>query len=78
MEIQLAPDFCCGGGHCGPLPGYFYDCPHCEAEANCRTGAELQVGEKLTCFNCRGQIEAKERISQFTYKFELGPKPEPV
>ena len=72
MQIELSPDYCCGGGHCGPLPGYYFDCPHCELESSCRTGYELQVGGKLTCFTCKGTITATERISEFVFTFDLG------
>ena len=70
MKIELTPDFCCGGGHCGPLPGYFFVCPDCEQDTNCRTGYELQLGEKLTCFFCKAEFEAKEKFNDYSFEFE--------
>ena len=71
MEITLTPDYCCGGGHCGPMPGYFYECPHCENETQARTGFELQEGDALTCCLCKEKITAIEKKSNFTFIFNL-------
>ena len=71
MEIQLTPDYCCGGGHCGPMPGYFYTCPHCGEETQARTGDELREGDILKCVLCKQEILASKRISPFKFEFSL-------
>jgi len=69
FPLILEPDFCCGGGHCGPLPGYIYVCPGCGQETGCRTGDYLEVGETLTCYLCQRQIRATEQMDEFEYRF---------
>ena len=69
FPLLLEPDFCCGGGHCGPLPGYLYVCPGCGQETGCRTGDYLEIGETLTCYLCQRQIRATEQIDEFEYRF---------
>ena len=71
FTLTLEPDDCCGGGHCGILPGYFYVCPHCGKDTGCRTGDYLNVDESLTCFLCQKKIKALEKVSDFEYKFVL-------
>ena len=71
MEILLTPDYCCGGGHCGPMPGYFYQCPHCNEETQARTGFELEVGEKLKCSLCKGSVTATQKLSNFKFEFSI-------
>ena len=71
MEITLTPDYCCGGGHCGPMPGYFYKCPHCGEETQARTGFELEAGEKLKCSLCKESITATNQLSKFKFEFAL-------
>lgn len=71
--ITLSPDYCCGGGHCGPLPGYFFQCPHCNVDTQCRTGYALQVEEHLSCTFCKGKIKAKKQLSEFQFEFEFDP-----
>ena len=71
LELKLTPDYCCGGGHCGPMPGYRYKCPHCDKSANCRTYYPLKVGDSLKCNICNGKIEAKNKIEEFKFEFEL-------
>ena len=71
MEISLSPDFCCGGGHCGPMPGYFYTCPHCEQETQARTGDELREGESLKCTLCKEEIFATKKLTAFKFEFQL-------
>ncbi|HUI61449.1 MAG TPA: hypothetical protein VLX90_14570 [Steroidobacteraceae bacterium] len=51
--LHLEPDYCCGGGHCGPLPGYTFVCPSCGKPSSCRTGEPLREGQALICFLCR-------------------------
>ncbi|MCH2207181.1 MAG: hypothetical protein MK132_15100 [Lentisphaerales bacterium] len=73
VTINLSPDYCCGGGHCGPLPGYFYVCPHCNMDTQCRTGYALQVGEHLSCTFCKGKVKATKQLSEFKFEFEYDP-----
>ena len=68
--ITLTPDYCCGGGHCGPLPGYFYQCPHCNMDSQCRTGYPLSLDEHLKCSFCKGPIKAIKQNSEFQFEFE--------
>lgn len=57
MQINMTEDHCCGGGHCGPLPGYNFKCPLCNEESGCRTGTPLQVGESFKCMSCDKKFE---------------------
>jgi len=71
VVLKLEPDYCCGGGHCGPLPGYFYDCPLCEKDTNCKTYYPLKEGGMLKCNFCNGEIKATKKLSEFEYEFEM-------
>ena len=71
LKIQLSPDYCCGGGHCGPLPGYFFTCPECNQESNCRTGYELEIGENLICFLCKAKFPVNKKYSEFVFDIEV-------
>ena len=71
FTLALEPDYCCGGGHCGPLPGYDFRCPSCGKDSADRLGDYLQVGEILTCYFCRRRMRAIERIGDFEYRFEF-------
>jgi hypothetical protein len=73
ITLNLSPDYCCGGGHCGPLPGYFYICPHCNLDSQCRTGYPLDVEQNLKCTFCKGQIKAVKQIAEFQFEFEYDP-----
>ena len=69
--IKLEPDYCCGGGHCGILPGYFYECPYCQEEANMRLGTYLELEQTLQCDYCHKSILAKKKINDFCFEFFL-------
>lgn len=69
FRLALEPDYCCGGGHCGPLPGYFFTCPSCGEETACRLGDYLQAGEILTCYLCRREMKAVDQLADFEYTF---------
>jgi len=71
IRLKLSPDFCCGGGHCGPMPGYFFTCPQCGEESSCRTGYELNVGDSLSCFLCKTEFKSVEKHHDFEFNFEL-------
>jgi hypothetical protein len=71
VTINLSPDYCCGGGHCGPLPGYFFQCPHCNVDSQCRTGYPLEINEHLSCTFCKGKVKAVKQLSEFQFEFEL-------
>ena len=73
VTLNLSPDYCCGGGHCGPLPGYFYQCPHCNLDSQCRTGYALAIDEHLSCTFCKGKITAVKQNSEFQFEFEYNP-----
>jgi hypothetical protein len=70
ITINLTPDYCCGGGHCGPLPGYFFVCPHCNRDSKCRTGYPLSVNESLKCRFCKSEIKAVNQIAEFQFEFQ--------
>jgi DNA-directed RNA polymerase subunit RPC12/RpoP len=71
MNIKLTPDYCCGGGHCGPMPGYYYKCPHCNEETSAKSFDSLKVGERLKCTICQGKIEAVTKNDEFDFEFKL-------
>jgi len=71
ITLNLTPDYCCGGGHCGPLPGYFFQCPHCDLDTQARTGYALKIEEHLKCTFCKGKIKATKQLSEFSFEFEL-------
>ena len=54
--LKMEEDHCCGGGHCGPLPGYEFHCPLCDKNSMCRTGYPLKEGQKFKCINCKGKL----------------------
>ena len=70
ITINLTPYYCCGSGCCGPMPGYFFLCPHCKRESQCRTGYPLNVNESLKCRFCKGEIKAVKQIDTFDFQFE--------
>jgi len=70
-NIKLEPDYCCGGGHCGPMPGYYYFCPGCKIDSSAPIGYPIQVGQFLTCRNCKTKIEAKERYNEYLFDFVM-------
>ena len=69
FELNLEPDYCCGGGHCGPLPGYTFQCPSCGKPTGCRTGEALQPGEFLTCFLCKRRMKMVRELADFHLVF---------
>jgi len=75
FKLSLEPDYCCGGGHCGPLPGYVFDCPSCGKRTGCRLGDYLNVGEILTCYLCKVRIRAIEQTGEFEYIFTYDDGP---
>ena len=71
VRISLQPDYCCGGGPCGPMPGYFYKCPFCNEETSFKTKAFLELGDVLSCDVCFKNIKAKKKITPFVFDFTL-------
>jgi hypothetical protein len=73
VVIDVEIDNCCGGGHCGPVPGYTYECPVCEKSTMCRTrnGRALDVDESLTCSLCKEEITVVEVLSDGTFDFDF-------
>lgn len=69
FDLQLEPDYCCGGGHCGPLPGYRFTCPRCEKYSGCRLGDYLEIGQALTCYFCECRMRATKQLGEFEYRF---------
>lgn len=53
MKLKMTEDHCCGGGHCGPVPGYDFHCPFCDKDTGCRTGTALKEGRTFKCMSCR-------------------------
>ncbi len=68
-SIKMYEDHCCGGGHCGPLPGYEFNCPLCNEETLCRTGYPLKVEQRFKCIKCKGSLKVLE-IDAPTFKVE--------
>ena len=71
MIIAVEADYCCGGGHCGPVPGYMYECPACEQSVLCRTGNALRVDDSLTCALCEEEITVVEELDDGTFDFDF-------
>ena len=69
FSLTLQPDYCCGGGHCGPLPGYFFQCPSCGKPSGCRTGEPLQPGQILTCYLCKRRMRMIRELAEFELVF---------
>lgn len=69
LHLKLEPDYCCGGGHCGPLPGYLFTCPSCGRPSGSRTGDHLRPGEYLTCYLCKRRLRMVREISLFELVF---------
>ncbi len=69
FTLLLEPDYCCGGGHCGRLPGYIFTCPSCGKESGCRLGDYLEPGQVLTCFLCKREMRALAQLGEFEYRF---------
>lgn len=58
--LKMHEDYCCGGGHCGPLPGYEFHCPACDEDSLCRTGYPLKVSQKFKCIKCKQKFSVLE------------------
>lgn len=70
LELELYN--CCGGGHCGPQPGYFFTCPKCNTEDVIgRTYYPLVEGDKLKCGECGERITVTKKISDTKFTFQL-------
>ena len=55
----MQENHCCGGGHCGPLPGYDFICPLCKKDAYAPTGDPLQTHAFFTCSQCASRFQVK-------------------
>ena len=75
--IQMSEDYCCGGGHCGPLPGYNFNCPACEVDSFCRTGRPLKVEQTFKCLRCKTEMKVLG-IQGSTFHIEVCPKEQKV
>ena len=71
MIIDVEIDYCCGGGHCGPVPGYIYECPVCEKSTLCKTGNSLKIDDSLTCNFCKEEITVVEELDDGTFDFDF-------
>jgi hypothetical protein len=70
LSIQMTEDYCCGGGHCGELPGYTFHCPLCSTDSFCRTGKPLNKTERFKCLRCKTVMEILD-ISGDLFKVSL-------
>jgi hypothetical protein len=68
--IEMSEDYCCGGGHCGPLPGYNFHCPSCDVDSFCRTGNPLRIQQKFKCLRCKTEMKVIE-IHGSTFKIDV-------
>ncbi len=55
----MRENYCCGGGHCGILPGYDFICPQCGFDTYAPTGEPLKEGEKFICNHCASHFQVK-------------------
>jgi len=69
-KLIMTEDYCCGGGHCGELPGYTFTCPSCESHSFCRTGSPLNVGEDFKCLRCKKSMKVLT-IQEENFEVEL-------
>ena len=70
LELELYN--CCGGGHCGPQPGYMYACPDCKFDDVIgRTGYPLAKGDILKCGECGFVLTVTKKISDTKFTFQL-------
>lgn len=71
ITLELKPYNCCGGGHCGPLPGYFFICPKCDEDALGKTYYPLEEKDTIRCNMCRHELTVikKNSDTQFTFTF---------
>jgi hypothetical protein len=69
-DLEMNEDYCCGGGHCGPLPGYTFACPLCEKDSICRTGVPLKEGKKFKCLSCKEQFTVVTLVNKNNFIVE--------
>ena len=62
---------CCGGGHCGPLPGYDFNCPQCHKEAYAPTGEPLKPKDLFSCSQCQSEFEVIGELSDNYFEVSL-------
>lgn len=70
IDLNMEEDYCCGGGHCGPLPGYTFVCPSCTKNSLCRTGVPLKEGKKFKCLSCKQQYTVLEILDKNNFKVQ--------
>lgn len=73
MMLKMTIDYCCGGGHCGPVPGYEFTCPECGKESACRTGFALKVGQSFACLRCKSIIKVNAIREDSLFEVETEP-----
>ena len=66
----MSEDYCCGGGHCGELPGYTFQCPSCNSESFCRTGKPLKASQTFKCLKCK-QVFSVLSIKDSSFSVEI-------
>ncbi len=72
VTLELEPYNCCGGGHCGPQPGYLFTCPNCKLDdALGKTGYPLIEGDVLQCEDCGNALTVTKKISDTKFTFKL-------
>jgi len=71
--VEMSEDYCCGGGHCGPLPGYEFHCPLCHNDSLCRTGYPLKLGQTFKCLKCKEPLKVLE-INEKMFKLQAVDK----
>lgn len=70
MKLKMTVDFCCGGGHCGPIPGYDFECPKCKKFSGCRTGEALEKGDVFKCAYCEDKFEVQQVLEDSYFMVE--------
>jgi hypothetical protein len=69
-DLEMHEDYCCGGGHCGPLPGYTFVCPLCDKNSICRTGVPLKEGKNFKCLSCKEAFNVVSLVDKNNFVVE--------
>lgn len=76
MKIQMYENYCCGGGHCGVLPGYDFKCPECSRDSYAQTGEPLYVLDEFSCSSCGTSFQVTRVLSDNHFEIAFNHSPE--
>ena len=71
MQIEMYENYCCGGGHCGPLPGYDFACPQCGLDSYAQTGEPLNVRDTFSCVLCQANFQVLRTRGDNDFEVQL-------